>query len=265
MEFSRFLFWCLLSVFQLCLSSPDRLSPSDPWRSLAGSDQGSRWAMECFFHCMRYSSVQIEQWGGTPSCSNTTVFILTALLPLYAGMKLLHNMLMYRSESNVTRRTSPSSKNYGSKMLLFPTAHHTVVFSTLRGLSMCSGGCSVAQNLTFCLFTWPLKCNYASSLKRRTPKSSRLSSIRLLIFWAKSKRSVLLACICTWKTCILLGSSFKLWGIICYNYEVTVSTDPSLLEPKPASSLWIIVAFIIVNHTFSAPKTFYQTCDCVTM
>ena len=128
LEFFWFLFWCLLSVFQLPLSSPDRLSPSDLWRSLAGSDQGSRRAMECFFHCMRYSSVQIEQWGGTPSCWNTTVFMLTALLPLNAGMKLLHNMLMHRSESNAARRTSPSSKNYGSKMPLFPTVHHTVVF-----------------------------------------------------------------------------------------------------------------------------------------
>ena len=97
-----------------------------------------------------------------------------------------------------------------------PIAHNTVTFSWFNGCRVCLWGCWDAQNLMFCLLTWPLKWKWALSLNRIKPRSSGLFSILSLMLWQNSLLSCLLASFCFSIICTLYGNNFKsLWMIIC--------------------------------------------------
>ena len=121
-------------------------------------------------HCLRYSRVLFEQWGGAPSCWNTIVSISMPFFLLNARTNFLCIILMYCSMLTVTQFPSLSSKKYGPKIPPLPIAHHSVTFSWLNSWWVCLWGCWDAQNLMFCLLTCPLKWKWASSLKRIKPR-----------------------------------------------------------------------------------------------
>ena len=149
-------------------------------------------------------------------CWNTTVFISMPLFLLNARNDFLRITSMYHSALMVTQFPSLSSKMYCPKILPLPTAHHTVTFSWLNGRWVCLWGSWDAQNLMFCLLTFPLKWKWALSLNRIKPRSPGLFSILSLTVWQNLLLSSLLASVYFWRICALYGNNFKsLWMILC--------------------------------------------------
>ena len=200
-------------------------------------------------YCLRNSRVLFEQWGGAPSCWNTTVFISMPLFLLNAGTNFLRIISMYRSALTVTWFPSLSSKKYGPKIPLLPIAHHTVTFSWLNGRWVCLWGCWDVQNLTFCLLTCPLKWKWASSLNRIKPRSSGLFSILSLMVWQNSLLSSLLASVCFWRIFTLYGNNLKsLWMILCtVVLEMPTSWDSRRVDFRGDCSRCFLTAWTLAR------------------
>ena len=153
--------------------------------------------------CLRYWSVLLEQWGGAPSCWNTTMFISMPLFLLNATAKLSETSprcTVLRCQSHDLHHYL--QKKYNLKIPPLPIAYHTVTFYWLNGCWVCLWGCWDGQNLMFYLLTCPLRWKWASSLNRIKPRSLGLFSILPLL-------SFLFASVCFWTICTLYGNNFK--------------------------------------------------------
>ena len=120
-------------------------------------------------YCLRNSRVLFEQWGGAPSCWNTTVFISMPLFLLNAGTNFLRIISMYRSALTVTRFPSLSSKMYGPKIPLLPIAHHTVTFSWLNGRWVCQMKMSFVTKQNQAKIIWVVLNSFTDGLTKFTP------------------------------------------------------------------------------------------------
>ena len=200
-------------------------------------------------HCLRYSRVLFEQWGGAPSCWNTIVSISMPFFLLNAWTNFLRIILIYCSMLTVTQFPSLSSKKYGPKIPPLPIAHHSVTFSWLNSWWVCLWGCWDAQNLMFCLLTCPLKRKWVWSLNRIKPRSPGLFSILSLMVWQNSLLSSLLASVCFWRICTLYGNNFKsLWMILCtVVLEMPTSWDSRRVDFRGDCSRCFLTAWTLAR------------------
>ena len=188
-DFSSFsFFWASHCVWIVLIHSLLLVAPEE--RVQGGLDQGSKAAMVCrSFSKLNFLLESI--CGSIEGCSpKRGVMHHPVEKQLHPNQTLFSSLVpewsVYEAFQCIGLRSLSLDDHHHPKTSFFPSAHHTVVYSTLIGFLLCSWGCPVAQNRKFCLLKWPLKWNCASSLKRRQSKSWGSFSIRSLIFWPNS-------------------------------------------------------------------------------
>ena len=151
---------------EMCLVTEGNIKISCPRPEAISTAVSHHWQKELFFSSPVFFFFFLTFWGActllTRLCWGPEPDVLLSNMPVPVEMRLvtLKRRIYIKISCSGPEAISIAVPHTWQKELFF---QHSGV------LAHCSRGCAAAQNLMFCLVTWPFTWKRASSLKRRMP------------------------------------------------------------------------------------------------